>query len=302
MNNIQSCINYTGGKYKLLNQIIPLFPDNIDTFIDLFCGGANVAVNVNANNVICYDKIHEIIELFNFIKRNNVENIIEAIENVIEIYGLSSTYDNGYSYYDCDTANGLSQYNREAYIQLRLDYNQRKYQTDNEKNIWFYTLIIYGFNNQIRFNKRGEFNIPPGKRDFNGNLRKKLINFSNKIREIDIAFECSDFRDVNLDNLDVDDFIYIDPPYLITQATYNEQGGWTESDERDLLSLLDKLNDIGIRFALSNVFESKGRVNNILIEWANKYTIHYLNYHYNNSNYQITDKNSRTIEVLICNY
>ena len=43
MSYIKSCLNYTGGKYKLLNQILPLFPQDIDKFIDLFCGGASVA-------------------------------------------------------------------------------------------------------------------------------------------------------------------------------------------------------------------------------------------------------------------
>ena len=36
---IKSPLNYTGGKFKLLPQILPLFPDNIDTFVDLFAGG-----------------------------------------------------------------------------------------------------------------------------------------------------------------------------------------------------------------------------------------------------------------------
>lgn len=302
MSNIQSCLNYTGGKYKLLSQILPLFPQNIDIFVDLFCGGANVAVNVKANQIRCYDNINEIIELFNFIKNNDVEEIIVAIENVIERYELSSTYEHGYVYYDCDTSTGLAQYNRESYMRLRNDYNSRRYQTYYEKIILFYTLIIFGFNNQIRFNKRGEFNIPSGKRDFNSRLRDKLRKFSNKVRSLNINFEYFDFRDVDLDILDENDFVYIDPPYLITLASYNEQGGWTEDDERDLLSLLDTLNDRGIRFALSNVLECKGKMNNILIEWANRYAIHYLDYNYNFSNYQVKDKTSRTIEVLICNY
>ena len=38
---IQSPLNYTGGKYKLLPQILPLFPKDIDVFVDLFCGGCN---------------------------------------------------------------------------------------------------------------------------------------------------------------------------------------------------------------------------------------------------------------------
>ena len=39
---IKSPLNYIGGKYKILPQILPLFPKNIDTFIDLFAGGCNV--------------------------------------------------------------------------------------------------------------------------------------------------------------------------------------------------------------------------------------------------------------------
>lgn len=299
---IKSCLNYTGGKYKLLNQILPLFPQNIDRFVDLFCGGASVAINVNANEIRCYDSINELIELFNFILNNDADEIINSIERIIEIYGLSESNKNSYEYYGCNTSKGLSQYNKDNYMRLRADYNNQIYKNNHEKILWFYTLIIFGFNNQIRFNRNGEFNIPAGKRDFNQKLREKLVDFANRVRRINISFEQSDFREVNLNNLNENDLVYIDPPYLITTAAYNEQGGWTENDEIDLLNLLDNLNDMGIRFALSNVFECKGKVNNILIEWANKYTVHYLDNHYNNSNYQVKDKTSRTVEVLICNY
>ena len=39
---IKSPINYSGGKYRLLKYIMPLFPN--DTFIDLFCGAGTVSV------------------------------------------------------------------------------------------------------------------------------------------------------------------------------------------------------------------------------------------------------------------
>jgi adenine-specific DNA-methyltransferase len=38
-NYIKSPLNYVGGKYKLLDEIIPLFPTDIDTFVDVFAGG-----------------------------------------------------------------------------------------------------------------------------------------------------------------------------------------------------------------------------------------------------------------------
>lgn len=302
MQNIQSCLNYTGGKYRLLNQLLPHFPSNINTFVDLFTGGANVAINVNANEIRCYDKIDEIIELFNYIKNIDVDNLILSLNNIIKSFNLSSTYDNGYEFYNCNATDGLSSYNKNAYLELRKAYNDKVFESNEDKLLYFYTLIIFGFNNQIRFNKSGDFNIPVGKRDFNIRLQNKLRKFSERIQSLNISFKCCDFRDVSFENLNQDDLVYVDPPYLVTTASYNEQGGWTETDERELLNLLDRLNEAGIRFALSNVLEHKGKVNSILIEWAKKYNIHYLNFNYNNSNYQIKDKTNKTVEVLVTNY
>lgn len=39
-NYVKSPLNYTGGKYKLLDDIIPLFPIKVDTFVDVFAGGS----------------------------------------------------------------------------------------------------------------------------------------------------------------------------------------------------------------------------------------------------------------------
>ena len=169
-----------------------------------------------------------------------------------------------------------------------------------------YVIIVYDFNNQIRFNSNGEFNLPVGKRDFNKKMEQKLIDFIDKIQEQNCIFTCRDFREFDTSKLTPKDFVYVDPPYLITCATYNEQGGWGEEDEKDLLSFLDELNDRNIRFALSNVLRSKGKENSILIEWleknAKKYKAIQLNFSYSNSNYQTKDKSSVTEEVLITNY
>nr|MDD5838417.1 DNA adenine methylase [Eubacteriales bacterium] len=123
---------------------------------------------------------------------------------------------------------------------------------------------------------------------------QKLIDFIDRIQEQNCIFTCRDFREFDTSALTSQDFVYVDPPYLITCATYNEQGGWSEADEKDLLSFLDELNGRNIRFALSNVLRSKGKENSILIEWleknAEKYKAIRLNYSYSNSNYQTKDK------------
>ena len=60
---IKSPLNYVGGKYKLLSQIIPLFPDNINTFVDLFGGGFNVGINVKANHYVYNDICEQVVDL-----------------------------------------------------------------------------------------------------------------------------------------------------------------------------------------------------------------------------------------------
>ena len=55
---IKSPLNYTGGKYKLLPQIMSSFPsEGCNTFVDLFTGGLNVGVNVNAKTIYANDRI-----------------------------------------------------------------------------------------------------------------------------------------------------------------------------------------------------------------------------------------------------
>ena len=299
MKYIKSCLNYTGGKYRLLKQILPFFPDNINTFLDIFCGGANVALNVNANSIICNDINAPLIQLFNYIKDNDYDIIFQEIKDIIQQYSLSESDLHGYDYYGCDSSKGLGKYNKANYTTLRDDFNSGNIHNWN-KCSYFYTLIVFGFNNQIRFNKQGNFNNPVGKRDFNSRVQKNLKDFNDTIKEKDIEFVTRDFKDFNPENFNSKDFIYLDPPYLITTASYNEQNSWTVDDEKDLLHYLDCLNDNNINFALSNVLESKGKENKLLKEWSQNYNINYLNFNYNNSNYQ-TSK-GKSIEVLITNY
>ncbi len=122
-----------------------------------------------------------------------------------------------------------------------------------------YLRIVYPFNNQLRFHKKGELNLPVGKRDFNAKMQEKLERFMDRMKSGDYHFVNGDFREIPLDEFTEKSFFYADPPYLITCATYNEQDGWTEKDEYELLSYLERSDEKGIRFALSNVLESKGK-------------------------------------------
>lgn len=285
---ICSPMNYIGGKYKLLPQILPLFPKDINTFVDLFCGGCNVGINVDAKNIIFNDNLTYLIDLYKEFHTLSEEKILSHIKNRISEYDLSLT-------------------NNEGYNKLREHYNNDRYALD------LFVLIAYAFNHQIRFNNSHKFNNPFGKNRcmFNTRMEKNLINFIHKLHENkdNISFINKNFNEFDFSFLTSNDFVYCDPPYLITSGSYNDgkRGftGWGKSEEIQLLSILDELNKKGIKFALSNVLSHKEINNDILIEWINKnnYNVYHLNKDYSNASYQLKNRNKTiTDEVLITNY
>ena len=298
MHYVKSPLNYVGGKYKLIPQILPLFPENIDTFWDIFGGGLNVGINVKANVIEYNDSLAELPTLFFKLKYRSIEKILSEIQMLINKYELDAE-------------------NKDGYLALRKDYNENKLRTTIgkcylmiESAIELYVLICHSFSNQIRFNKRGEFNMPFGKRTFNDEMRKNLISFVTALQEKTIYFNQEDFKNIEENYLNYlkrdffgkDDLVYCDPPYLNSTATYNEQNKWRDEDEIRLLKWLDKLDDKGIKFALSNNLKYE---NPYLKQWIEenrgKYKVHYLKADYSNCNYQKKDR-GKDCEVLIVNY
>ena len=302
-NYISSPLNYIGGKARILDQILPFMPTDIDIFVDLFCGGCNVGMNVPAGYTIYNDTSKPLIGLIKALKRMKNETIIKRINELIDEFEFSRTRDHNFKYYGGDANKGVSAYNREKFLLLREKFNTYP-KKDNQYYILLYTLILFGFNNQLRFNDNGEFNLPVGKRDFNTAIEAKLVRFLNALRLQDCEFQTKDFRRFDFTNLTVNSLVYCDPPYLITTATYNEKDGWNEQDELDLLAILDKLSERGIKFALSNVLQHEGKENIVLQEWIgrNNYVVHdlFMDYHY--SNYQKKSKKAESQEVFITNY
>uniref|UniRef100_UPI004025EAC4 DNA adenine methylase n=1 Tax=Phocaeicola vulgatus TaxID=821 RepID=UPI004025EAC4 len=302
-NYISSPLNYIGGKARILDQLLPLFPQDIDVFVDLFCGGCNVGMNVQSNLTIYNDSFKPLIGLLKTFRRLKVETILSRIKKIVDEFGFSKTRDHDFAYYGGGANLGVSKYNREKYLRLREAFNNYP-KKDNQYYILLYALIVFGFNNQMRFNADGEFNLPVGKRDFNEVIEAKLIKFLHALKTQNCEFECKDFRRFNYGILTPNSFVYCDPPYLITRATYNEKDGWTENDERDLYNKLDQLSENNIKFALSNVLRHEGKENTMLIQWIQQrdYNVHklFMDYHY--SNYQKKINHADSEEVLITNY
>ena len=295
----RSPLFYVGDKYRLMRQLIDLFPKEINYFYEPFVGGGTVFLNVEAKKYFLNDIDKHLVNIHKFLvsSTKDSEKFFKDAEKIIHKYKLSHSYKRDIvpdslkkefkkTYY--------ARFNKEGYEKLRESVNK------NKKNdpLILYILLIYGFNRMLRFNGGGKFNLPVGNVDFNKNVASALTNYFDFIRDKKIEFTSKDFQKFfNKNEYSKKDFLYLDPPYLITASEYTKF--WDQKSESNLLDLIDELNKEGIKFALSNVTHYNGSKNDLLIEWMKKYKVHkiesnYISYHNN--------KKKKIKEVLITNY
>jgi len=289
---------YVGDKYKLIEEIKQYFPKNIDTFIEPFVGGGTVFLNIEAKKYILNDIDQYVFDLHNFLKgQSNQKDFLDEVLKYVTKYNLSRSFvedivpkklkeEYKKTYY--------AKYNQDGYNKLKREFNKAK----RKDSMLLYILLIYGFNRMLRFNSKGEFNVPVGNVDFNKNVETAIKDYFDFVKEKEIKIENLDFKPfIKKNGFKKNDFMYLDPPYLITFSEYNKI--WNEEKEIELLTLLDELNERSIKFAISNVTTYKGRKNHIFMNWMNKYNStkiksNYISYH-DNSNKDFE-------EVLVFNY
>jgi len=251
----ESSLNYIGSKAKMISEINKYLPQEIHTFIDAFGGGFNVGINSNTNHIIYNDLNHFVKNLIESFKINDTYKYLLYLKRIIKKYNLTAK-------------------DSESYNQIRAYYNSLPLEKRDPKLL--YCVILYGFNQQIRFNGNHDFNNPVGMRWFNDKVLEKMISFSRVIKEKNISFESKDYQNL-LTDLTPNSFVYLDPPYRLTNGSYNDgkRGfkGWNLDTETRLFEFINALHKKSIRFMLSYVIEHKGKVNTELKKWidANNY-------------------------------
>ncbi len=296
---VRSPFFYVGDKYKLMKQLLPLFPADINTYYEPFCGGGSSFLNVHAARYVLGDVDSYMIKLHNMLNRyaHSPQTFFDIISQIEEKYRLSASYRQDIIPQELKAQfvkTYFARFNKDGYEEMRRDFN-----ADKSNMELLYVLLIYGFNRMLRFNRNGDFNLPVGNVDLNQNVISALNYYFRFCTQNEVLFYQLDFRNfLHYWNFYSGDFVYLDPPYLISNSEYNKI--WSEADERDLLGLLDELNAKGVRFAISNLIEDKGQTNAIFEEWAKKYHVHevsstYINYHSN-----VRKEAHR--EVLVTNY
>lgn len=296
---IRSPFFYVGDKYKLMPQLKALMPQNINQYIEPFVGGGSSFLNSKGSTYILNDVDLYVVELHREIGRyvGKPDELFEQLFDMIDFYGLSCSCRNicvpkelkkryVKTYY--------SRYNKEAYLKMRRDFNENK-----NDLLKLYLLLIYGFNHMIRFNGKGDFNLPVGNVDFNHNVYHALKQYLEFVSQHEIEFFNMDYISfLERVRFGKNSYVFFDPPYLISMSEYNKL--WNEKKESELCEYLDGLNNKGIKFGITNLITHKGKVNTTFLEWSRKYVVYDVKSNYISFNDNTLKADSQ--EVFVTNY
>lgn len=282
----RSPIFYMGSKYKLLNQLLPLFPKECNTFVDAFGGSGVVSMNYHGKNKTIYNETDKnVVGLIKMVLSFDLEELNNYFLDKIEKYNLRKM------------SSKNPKLNEEGYLKLRKEYNQ----SDKKDYKDLFLLMCYSINHLLRFNKNGKYNVGNGYNAYNEKNYKYLKDMQDSFKNVIILNK--NVFDLKLDELTKEDFVYFDPPYSNTMAVYNQKGayaGWSIEQDMKLFSLLETMHKKGIKWGLSNVFENRGLNNEHLVNWCkeNNWQVYHLNIKYS----PFSKGNSNSDEVYICNY
>lgn len=303
MNYKKSPIFYMGNKHKLIKHgLIDLFPQDIDTFIEPFCGSGVVSMNVKANKYILNDVDKNTFELLNIFKTNTSDEIIDHINKRVKEFDLNKeSVDN--------RRKGITKDDVEKYKENYKVFCDFYNESEDRDALDLYTLTFFSFCHTFNFakekeNNRFKFNSGKGNGCFSDTHYIKIIDGCDFFSNINVQLNKRGFKEL-LKKANTNDFIYLDPPYSNTNATYNSKNGdndgWSIEKDYELFGELDTLNEKGVKFGMSNVYEHNEKTNQHLMDWVNKnnYKVHL----FDGFGYScIGRKKTKTIEVYVYNY
>ena len=273
-------IKSQGIKTKLVPWIMELVPEINGKWIEPFLGTGVVAFNANFKEAILNDTNPHIINFYKGVQQKEIT--APLIKQYLEQEGklLSVAENNGY----------------EHYLKIRSRFNGGEYSPYD-----FIFLSRAGFNGMMRFNKKGNWNIPFCKKPdrFAQAYVTKITNqvsIVSKIIKPEPAwkFHNKSFADI-IPLASELDFIYCDPPYYGRYVDY--YNGWSEQDEELLFALLTETK---AKFILSTWHHNDWRENEMISKFWNKFNIVTKDHFYHSGG---SIENRKTVvEALVCNF
>lgn len=249
--------------------------DKNGTWVEPFMGSGVVGFNMRPSRAVFADVNPHIINFYNAVKQGKITAGIA--KEFLEKEGAH-----------------LQAKGEDHYYEIRKRFNKN----GNPLDMLFLNRAC--FNGVMRFNKKGGFNVPFGRKPerFAKSYITKIANqikyVTDAVSQYDWAFVCADFRSV-IASAAQNDFIYCDPPYIGRHVDYFNS--WSEDDEQELYNLL---NTTKAKFILSTWHSNQYRENLALEKYSPNYTILTREHFYHVG---ASEKNRKPMmETLIFNY
>lgn len=243
-------IKSQGIKTKLVPWIRSLTPEFSGRWIEPFLGTGVVALNSGAQRAILGDTNPHTISFYAQMKAAVLTP--GTVRDYLENEGAEPRRagNRGYDHYRL----------------VRDRFNKTKDVLD------FLFLSRAGFNGMMRFNKKGEWNIPFCQKPdrFNKSYITKIVNqvrAASTIIQSDWEFLNCPFEKT-IAMADSDDFIYCDPPYAGRYVDY--YNGWSDDDERRLFEVLSAT---PAKFILSTWHHNAYRENEMIPKYWKNFNI-----------------------------
>ena len=246
-------LKWVGGKTQIIDKLISNFPIEINNYHEIFLGGGSVLftllsymkngiIKVNGN-IYAYDLNESLIYMYKNIQTSYIE-LFNILQTIIKDFNECGNGEINRTPNNIEEAK-LAKEN--YYYWMRNEYN--KLCLIDKKCLLCSAMFI--FLNKTCF--RGIFRV--GRNGFNvsyGNYKNpEIINKEHleKIHNLiqNVIFECCDFsKSLNIDNIEENDFIYLDPPYAPETETsfvsYTENGFNIENHIK-LFNLINNLTE-----------------------------------------------------------
>lgn len=289
---IRSLFTMNGCKYRYLENILKEIPKDVKIFLDLFTGTTTISLNIkkvenNINTVYMNEFNPLMFEFINEIYNINENDFIDRVKAIINKYDLEN------------------ENIKENYFKMRENFNSNK-----EDILTLFLFSKLSFNSNLRFNKENKFNNPYGnlKYSINNDNLAKIREFFKEIKGNKVEYKLKNYNLLHNLNDIIElsnnvDLIYLDPPYILTNAPYNTF--WNDDCEIKLYKLLEYLIKNNKKFIYSNVLKRNDDINIRLSNFIEIYK-DILEVKFINTNYKTANKNkkqkTKDVEVLIKNF
>lgn len=222
-------LKWAGGKYRLLDRLLPSLPPG-KRLVEPFAGSGAVFLNAAFSAYLLCDLNPDLIGLYETLRREG--------ERFIERARALFTPENN---------------TREAFLRLRAAFNAS---TDaEERSLLFLYLNRHAYNGLVRYNARGVYNVPFGRYKAPYFPAAELTAFLRKMRDCDVAFAVQDFRKTFSQTRE-GDVVYGDPPYVPASSTANftayTGGVFGVAEQRELANEAEAAAQRGVPVVLSN--------------------------------------------------